>query len=60
MISYEIIVEEQIQHKTEASNQVLEKYIKRKKTLQLKFISNKFLNGLISGLLPLIPLIAYS
>ncbi|MHA2429533.1 MAG: hypothetical protein ACXACC_00735 [Promethearchaeota archaeon] len=58
-ISYEILIEEQLQLKSEATRRVLERFSKRKSSLKLKFVSYKFINSLIFGILPIFPLIAY-
>ena len=46
-ISYEILIEEQLQLKSEATRRVLERFSKRKSSLKLKFVSYKFINSII-------------
>ncbi|MFX1588284.1 MAG: hypothetical protein ACFFC1_09020, partial [Promethearchaeota archaeon] len=58
-ISYEILIEEQLQLKSEASTRLLEKYNKKKTSLKVKFLSYKIINAIIFGILPIFPLIAY-
>ncbi len=58
-ISYEILIEEQLQLKSEATRRILERYSKRRSSLKLKFVSYKIINSIIFGILPLFPLIAY-
>ncbi|MGB5911439.1 MAG: hypothetical protein WBH31_09620 [Promethearchaeia archaeon] len=58
-ISYEILIEEQLQLKSEATRRVLERFSKRRSSLKLKFVSYKFINSIIFGILPIFPLIAY-
>ena len=58
-ISYEILIEEQLQLKSEASTRLLEKYNKKRTSLKVKFLSYKIINAIIFGILPIFPLIAY-
>jgi len=58
-ISYEILIEEQLQLKSEATSRLLEKYNKRSTSLKLKFLSYKIINAIIFGILPIFPLMAY-
>ncbi len=58
-ISYEILIEEQLQLKSEATSRLLEKYNKRKTSLKVKFLSYKIINAIIFGILPIFPLMAY-
>ena len=58
-ISYEILIEEQLQLTSEAKNRLFEKYSKRRRALKLKFISYKIINAIIFGVLPIFPLMAY-
>ncbi|MFX1433192.1 MAG: hypothetical protein ACFFB1_05400 [Promethearchaeota archaeon] len=58
-ISYEILIEEQLQLKSEATRRVLERFSKKKSSLKLKFVSYKIINSIIFGILPIFPLIAY-
>jgi len=58
-ISYEILIEEQLQLKSEATSRLLEKYNKRRTSLKVKFLSYKIINAIIFGVLPIFPLMAY-
>jgi len=58
-ISYEILIEEQLQLKSEATRRILERFSKRRSSLKLKFVSYKIINSIIFGILPIFPLIAY-
>ncbi|MFW9947729.1 MAG: hypothetical protein ACFFDX_12970, partial [Candidatus Odinarchaeota archaeon] len=58
-ISYEIIIEDQLQLKSEAASRLLERYSKRRTSLKVKFLSYKIINAIIFGILPIFPLIAY-
>ncbi|MFX0181405.1 MAG: hypothetical protein ACFE78_14580 [Candidatus Hodarchaeota archaeon] len=58
-ISYEILIEEQLQLKSIASSRLLEKYNKKRTSLKVKFISYKIINAIIFGILPIFPLMAY-
>ncbi|MFX1497196.1 MAG: hypothetical protein ACFFBH_06700 [Promethearchaeota archaeon] len=58
-ISYEILVEEQLQLQSKAINTLFERYNKKRISLKLKFLSYKIINGIIFALLPLFPIIAY-
>ncbi|MFX1494053.1 MAG: hypothetical protein ACFFBZ_07205 [Promethearchaeota archaeon] len=58
-ISYEILIEEQLQLKSEATRRILERFSKKRRSLKLKFISYKIINSMIFGILPIFPLIAY-
>ena len=58
-ISYEILIEEQLQLKSEATRRVLERFSKKRSSLKLKFVSYKIINSIIFGILPIFPLIAY-
>ncbi|MFW9772309.1 MAG: hypothetical protein ACFFEO_09110 [Candidatus Thorarchaeota archaeon] len=58
-ISYEIIIEEQLQLKSEATSTILEKYKKKRISLKLKFISYKIINAIIFILLPLFPILSF-
>jgi len=58
-ISYEILIEEQLQLKSEATRRILERFSKKKSSLKLKFVSYKIINSIIFGILPIFPLIAY-
>ncbi|MHA2429532.1 MAG: hypothetical protein ACXACC_00730, partial [Promethearchaeota archaeon] len=58
-ISYEILIEEQLQLKSEAASRLLEKYNRRKTSLKVKFLSYKIINAIIFGILPIFPLLAY-
>ena len=58
-ISYEILIEEQLQLKSEATSRLLEKYNKKRTSLKVKFLSYKIINAIIFGILPLFPLMAY-
>ncbi|MFX0026818.1 MAG: hypothetical protein ACFE8M_10415 [Candidatus Hermodarchaeota archaeon] len=58
-ISYEILIEEQLQLKSEATQRILERFSKRRSSLKLKFVSYKIINSIIFGILPIFPLIAY-
>jgi len=58
-ISYEIIIEEQLQLRSEATSRLLEKYNKRRRSLKVKFLTYKIINAIIFGVLPLFPLMAY-
>ncbi|MFX1495019.1 MAG: hypothetical protein ACFFBZ_12105, partial [Promethearchaeota archaeon] len=58
-ISYEIIIEEQLQLRSEATSLLLEKYSKRRRALKVKFLSYKIINAVIFGVLPIFPLMAY-
>lgn len=59
-ISYEILIEEQLQLQSKAVNTLFEKYSKKRISLKLKFLSYKIINGIIFALLPLFPIIAYA
>ena len=58
-ISYEILIEEQLQLKSEATRRILERFSKKRSSLKLKFVSYKIINSIIFGILPIFPLIAY-
>ncbi|MFX1313677.1 MAG: hypothetical protein ACFFHD_13865, partial [Promethearchaeota archaeon] len=58
-ISYEILIEDQLQLKSEAVSRLLERYSKRRTSLKVKFLSYKIINAIIFGILPIFPLIAY-
>ncbi|MFX1401074.1 MAG: hypothetical protein ACFE8V_07470 [Promethearchaeota archaeon] len=58
-ISYEILIEEQLQLKSEAIDQIFAKYRKKKRSLKLKFLSYKIINSIIFVILPIFPLIAF-
>ncbi len=58
-ISYEILIEDQLQLKSEAVSRLLERYSKRRTSLKVKFLSYKIINAIIFGILPLFPLMAY-
>ncbi|MFX0018485.1 MAG: hypothetical protein ACFFDL_11850 [Promethearchaeota archaeon] len=58
-ISYEIIIEEKLQLKSEATSRLLEKYNKKRTSLKVRFLSYKIINAIIFGILPIFPLMAY-
>jgi len=58
-ISYEILIEEQLELESEATSKILLKYRKKTISLKLKFISYKIINGLIFVFLPIFSLIAF-
>ena len=58
-VSYELLIEEILQTKSESVVRVLEKFVNRKYSIKLKVISLKIFNAFLFGILPIFPLIAY-
>ena len=59
-ISHEVLLEELLQYKSEATNRLLKKLSKNHNSIKLKFLTFKIINSLILAIQPIFLLYAYT